>query len=201
MGTLGAVRFFSAPQLLPASLPILPFPTGLSNLTLPWSISRGFLGTLSECLFFFGIYSFHSGGILEGIYCLPIFGGGNAILSTLQKKGTSNNNDLRARHTMAQAGKGRRNPSIPHMQPRNFLTGANGKPPQTFLTWYPGIIKSPHKPPRPPPRKFRHQRCPVCRPSRVGHAPENGALPPPPKKPRQNVATRFRSSGETPTVS
>ena len=40
-------------------------------------------GTLSECLFFFGIYSFHFGGS-GGHSCLPIFGGGNAIHSPSQ---------------------------------------------------------------------------------------------------------------------
>ena len=44
------------------------------------------LGTLSECLFFFGIYSFHSGGLREGKHCLPIFGGGNATLYPFVKE-------------------------------------------------------------------------------------------------------------------
>ena len=45
----------------------------------PSGSTSGTQCTLSECLFFFGIYSFHLGGPRKTPGCLPIFGGGNAI--------------------------------------------------------------------------------------------------------------------------
>ena len=50
----------------------------------PFVLSLEAISTLSECLFFFGIYSFHSGGL--GRLYLPIFGGGNAIPFDISKK-------------------------------------------------------------------------------------------------------------------
>ena len=87
MGTLGAVRFFSivwSPSAHPLDFPpsdaLAPW---LHRTRSPWHR----MCTLSECLFFFGIYSFHCGG--HGRPCLPIFGGGNAILPSPKKHKTS----------------------------------------------------------------------------------------------------------------
>ena len=62
MGTLGAVRFS------PSYLGRLPFLTPLPRSATPrraFHYPRPDPCTLSECLFFFGIYSFHFGGLRE----------------------------------------------------------------------------------------------------------------------------------------
>ena len=67
MGTLGAVRFFSFPPFFYGHahtytcIHILPSGPGRHKMSM--GRNQGYLSTLSECLFFFGIYSFHFGGL------------------------------------------------------------------------------------------------------------------------------------------
>ena len=62
------------------------FPHGQAPVPTSNSARCHALGTLSECLFFFGIYSFHFGGIRRALAALQFLEAPGAILSQLPTK-------------------------------------------------------------------------------------------------------------------